>query len=187
MLKIFSSIIGRQVPLVDSPTPASVMLRDGTFWGLAGVWAKLAPFRILSVDIECAGRKVHCLSFLLCGTLNSWRRTIDPGRTSNNASNHVIMYVASLPGSESENAGRCAVSRMVVLQGHFPDAKQDPVIQVASMVTVQGESSPIVRNVMTLHSCAHIVGAEVMSFESERELLLVCPLACLPIADSESI
>eukprot|EP00884_Botryococcus_braunii_P008677 jgi/Botrbrau1/17810/Bobra.0127s0057.1 len=78
-----------------------------------GVWAKLAPFRILSVDIECAGRK-----------------------------------------------------------GHFPDAKQDPVIQVASMVTVQGESSPIVRNVMTLHSCAHIVGAEVMSFESERELLL---------------
>ncbi len=25
---------------------------------IAGEWLKLAPFRILSVDIECAGRKV---------------------------------------------------------------------------------------------------------------------------------
>ena len=25
---------------------------------LAGEWQRLAPFRILSVDIECAGRKV---------------------------------------------------------------------------------------------------------------------------------
>ena len=25
----------------------------------AGEWLKLAPFRILSVDIECAGRKVR--------------------------------------------------------------------------------------------------------------------------------
>jgi DNA polymerase delta subunit 1 len=46
------------------------------------------------------------------------------------------------------------------------------------MVTVQGESSPIVRNVMTLQSCAPIVGAEVMSFDSERDLLLVCSQAC---------
>lgn len=50
-------------------------------------------------------------------------------------------------------------------QGHFPDAKQDPVIQIASMVTVQGQSSPVVRNVMTLGTCASIVGAEVMSFQ----------------------
>ena len=27
--------------------------------GRAGRWSRLAPFRILSVDIECAGRKVH--------------------------------------------------------------------------------------------------------------------------------
>ena len=49
-------------------------------------------------------------------------------------------------------------------QGHFPEAKQDPVIQIASMVTVQGESGPRVRNVMTLGSCASIVGAEVGRF-----------------------
>eukprot|EP00798_Chlamydomonas_sp_ICE-L_P022628 gene22628-29771_t len=47
------------------------------------------------------------------------------------------------------------------IEGHFPDAKMDPVIQIASM----GESSPIVKNVMTLGTCASIVGSEVMSFE----------------------
>lgn len=77
-----------------------------------GEYSKLAPFRILSVDIECAGRK-----------------------------------------------------------GCFPDAKFDPVIQIASMVTVQGSDTPLVRNVMTLGSCASIVGAEVMSFDAEAKLL----------------
>jgi hypothetical protein len=47
------------------------------------------------------------------------------------------------------------------------------VIQIASMVTVQGESKPTVRNVMTLKKCAPIVGAEVMSFEDETGLLRV--------------
>uniref|UniRef100_A0A7S3QWA8 DNA polymerase n=1 Tax=Dunaliella tertiolecta TaxID=3047 RepID=A0A7S3QWA8_DUNTE len=77
-----------------------------------GEWSKIAPLRVLSFDIECAGRK-----------------------------------------------------------GHFPDASIDPVIQIASMVTVQGESKPIVKNVMTLGSCASIVGAEVFAFDSEAELL----------------
>ena len=58
-------------------------------------------------------------------------------------------------------------------QGHFPEADKDPVIQIASMVTVQGESTPTVKNVMTLKSCAAIVGAEVMSFNSEAEMLKV--------------
>ena len=44
-----------------------------------GKYSKLAPFRILSIDIECAGRK-----------------------------------------------------------GFFPDAEQDPVIQIATLVTEQG-------------------------------------------------
>ncbi|KAK9916868.1 hypothetical protein WJX75_008145 [Coccomyxa subellipsoidea] len=77
-----------------------------------GDWLKLAPFRILSVDIECAGRK-----------------------------------------------------------GHFPEAEKDPVIQIASLVTEQGQSKPLVRNVMTLDTCAAIVGAEVMSFAKEEDLL----------------
>eukprot|EP00882_Tetradesmus_deserticola_P012278 GHRQ01013012.1.p1 GENE.GHRQ01013012.1~~GHRQ01013012.1.p1 ORF type:complete len:524 (+),score=217.75 GHRQ01013012.1:79-1650(+) len=77
-----------------------------------GEWSRIAPLRILSFDIECAGRK-----------------------------------------------------------GHFPEATQDPVIQIASMVTVLGESKPRVKNILTLGSCAAIVGAEVMSFESEAEML----------------
>ncbi|DBB04055.1 TPA: DNA polymerase delta catalytic subunit [Trebouxia sp. C0004] len=77
-----------------------------------GEWQRLAPFRILSVDIECAGRK-----------------------------------------------------------GCFPEPDKDPVIQIASMVTNQGESSPVVRNVMTLDTCAAIIGSEVMSFKTEEELL----------------
>lgn len=77
-----------------------------------GEWSRIAPLRILSIDIECCGRK-----------------------------------------------------------GHFPEPQQDPVIQIASMVTVLGESKPRVKNILTLGSCAAIVGAEVMSFESEAELL----------------
>ena len=37
---------------------------------------------------------------------------------------------------------------------------------------MHGERKPIIKNVMTLGGCAPIVGAEVMSFSSERELLL---------------
>ncbi|KAG5148499.1 hypothetical protein AAZX31_06G148200 [Glycine max] len=78
-----------------------------------GEYSKMAPFRILSFDIECAGRK-----------------------------------------------------------GHFPEPTQDPVIQIANLVTLQGEDQPFIRNVMTLKSCSPIVGVDVMSFETEREVLL---------------
>ncbi len=72
---------------------------------------------------------------------------------------------------------RCVISLTRSLhrpraQGHFPDAKHDPVIQIASFVTVHGERKPLIKNVMTLGGCAPIVGAEVMSFATERELLL---------------
>ncbi|KAI5672299.1 hypothetical protein M9H77_12663 [Catharanthus roseus] len=78
-----------------------------------GEFSKMAPFRILSFDIECAGRK-----------------------------------------------------------GLFPEPTHDPVIQVANLVTQQGENEPFIRNVMTLKSCSPIVGVDVMSFETEREVLL---------------
>ncbi|CAI9753051.1 unnamed protein product [Fraxinus pennsylvanica] len=78
-----------------------------------GGFSKMAPFRILSFDIECAGRK-----------------------------------------------------------GLFPEPTHDPVIQVANLVTLQGEDQPFVRNVMTLKSCSPIVGVDVMSFETEKEVLL---------------
>ena len=47
------------------------------------------------------------------------------------------------------------------------------MIQIASMVTEQGKETPTVRNVLTLQSCAPIVGAEVMSFDNEAALLKV--------------
>ncbi|KAL1301127.1 DNA polymerase delta catalytic subunit [Arachis ipaensis] len=78
-----------------------------------GEYSKMAPFRILSFDIECAGRK-----------------------------------------------------------GHFPEPTHDPVIQIANLVTLQGEDQPFIRNVMTLNSCSPIVGVDVMSFDTEREVLL---------------
>ncbi|KAL6542498.1 DNA polymerase delta catalytic subunit [Orobanche minor] len=78
-----------------------------------GEFSKMAPFRILSFDIECAGRK-----------------------------------------------------------GLFPEPTHDPVIQVANLVTLQGEDQPFVRNVMTLKSCSPIVGVDVMSFDTEKEVFL---------------
>ncbi|KAG0143234.1 hypothetical protein CROQUDRAFT_673057 [Cronartium quercuum f. sp. fusiforme G11] len=77
-----------------------------------GKWSKMAPFRVLSYDIECAGRK-----------------------------------------------------------GIFPEAKIDPVIQIANMVTCHGSSTPFVRNVFTLNTCAHIAGSHVMEFQTETEML----------------
>ncbi|KAF6743062.1 delta DNA polymerase [Ephemerocybe angulata] len=77
-----------------------------------GNWSKLAPLRVLSFDIECAGRK-----------------------------------------------------------GIFPEANVDPVIQIASMVTRQGEMQPFIRNVFTLNTCSHIVGSQVLSFKEEDAML----------------
>ncbi|KAF9462946.1 delta DNA polymerase [Collybia nuda] len=77
-----------------------------------GNWSKIAPLRILSFDIECAGRK-----------------------------------------------------------GIFPEAQTDPVIQIANMVTRQGEQKPFIRNVFTLNTCSNIVGSQVLSFDDEDEML----------------
>ncbi|KDQ18974.1 hypothetical protein BOTBODRAFT_28455 [Botryobasidium botryosum FD-172 SS1] len=77
-----------------------------------GEWSAIAPLRILSFDIECAGRK-----------------------------------------------------------GIFPEAQVDPVIQIANMVTRQGEASPFIRNIFTLNTCSHIVGSQVLDFEKEEDML----------------
>ncbi|KAG1175920.1 hypothetical protein G6F70_003795 [Rhizopus microsporus] len=77
-----------------------------------GEWSDIAPLRILSFDIECAGRK-----------------------------------------------------------GVFPEPSMDPVIQIASVVQIQGHKKPFIRNVFTLDTCASIVGSQVLSFQDEKELL----------------
>lgn len=57
-------------------------------------------------------------------------------------------------------------------KGHFPDAQFDPVIQIANTLTLQGSSTPIVRNVFTLNTCLPIVGAQVICSATEEEMLL---------------
>ncbi len=57
-------------------------------------------------------------------------------------------------------------------KGHFPDAKIDSVIQIANMVTLQGESKPFIRNVFTYKACANIAGTHVLSFEHEADMLM---------------
>jgi len=76
-------------------------------------YQRMAPLRILSFDIECAGRK-----------------------------------------------------------GIFPEAHQDPVIQIANMITKYGESKPFIRNVFTLGSCASIVNTHVLAYNDEGKMLL---------------
>lgn len=78
-----------------------------------GEWQKMAPLRILSFDIECAGRK-----------------------------------------------------------GVFPEANQDPVIQIANVVTRYGEEKPFVRNVFCLDTCSLIVNTQIFDFEQEEKMLM---------------
>ncbi|KAI4114690.1 MAG: hypothetical protein Q9193_003228 [Seirophora villosa] len=77
-----------------------------------GQWAKMAPLRIMSFDIECAGRK-----------------------------------------------------------GVFPEPNQDPVIQIASVVTRYGEPKPFVRNVFCLDTCSLIVNTQIFEFDAEEKML----------------
>ncbi|PWN19351.1 hypothetical protein BCV69DRAFT_283987 [Microstroma glucosiphilum] len=93
---------------IEADCPAEAIISHAP----EGEWSDVAPLRILSFDIECAGRK-----------------------------------------------------------GIFPDATIDPVIQIGCMVTRQGESTPFVRTIFTLNTCATIVGSHVQSFDSETKML----------------
>ena len=92
---------------------AYVHYRDLIAHSNDGEWAKMAPLRILSFDIECAGRK-----------------------------------------------------------GVFPEANQDPVIQIANVVTRYGEQKPFVRNVFVLDTCSLIVNTQIFEFEAEEKMLM---------------
>jgi DNA polymerase delta subunit 1 len=91
---------------------AEVTYRDLIAHRPEGEWAKMAPLRILSFDIECAGRK-----------------------------------------------------------GIFPEANQDPVIQIANVVTRYGEKKPFVRNVFCLDTTSLIVNTQIFEFEREEKML----------------
>lgn len=59
------------------------------------------------------------------------------------------------------------------MSGIFPEHDKDPLIQIANMVVQQGDKNPFIRNVFTLDTCAPIVGSNVYSYKSEKELLRV--------------
>lgn len=92
---------------------AEIHYRDLIAHKPEGEWAKMAPLRILSFDIECAGRK-----------------------------------------------------------GVFPEANQDPVIQIANVVTRYGEKKPFVRNVFCLDTTSMIVNTQIFEFEREERMLM---------------
>lgn len=92
---------------------ASVDYRDLIAHPNDGEWAKMAPLRILSFDIECAGRK-----------------------------------------------------------GIFPEPNQDPVIQIANVVTRYGEPKPFIRNVFVLDGCSLIVNTQILEFSDEGKMLM---------------
>jgi DNA polymerase delta subunit 1 len=77
-----------------------------------GEWSKVAPIRILSFDIECAGRP-----------------------------------------------------------GIFPEPDHDPVIQIANIVQIHGQTKPLIKNIFNLKSCSPIAGVDVHCFEHETQLL----------------
>jgi len=55
--------------------------------------------------------------------------------------------------------------------GKFPTPQTDPVIQIANIVKICGQSEIFVRNVFTLQQCAPIIGSQVISFKSETGML----------------
>ena len=143
----------------------------------AGEWLKLAPFRILSVDIECAGRKVRPSHHPKPGQLGMCCKIAETH--SQPLRGLLLCKSTGKPCLHPEGIPRVCPATCSPSQGHFPEAEKDPVIQIASLVTEQGKATPTVRNVMTLKSCAAIVGAEVMSFENEAELLKVRTIAAM--------
>ena len=57
------------------------------------------------------------------------------------------------------------------LQGGFPEATKDPIIQIANICKIQGEEEPFLRWVYNLNTCAAIAGAEVFEFWNEADML----------------
>lgn len=100
---------------LDSRCQIEVLARaeDVNFLPVDGSYSKLAPLRILSFDIECAGPK-----------------------------------------------------------GQFPDPKRDPVIQIANLVTTQGDKNAFIKNVMMTKNSTAIGGVEILSFTKEKAMLL---------------
>ena len=107
-----------------------------------GDWADMAPFRILSFDIECAGRK---------GIFPEPEK--DPVIQ---IANMVIRQVLQLARTVSSHNPIFGYSRDLSLFSPFDE---------------QGESEPFIKNVLTLDTCGQIVGSDVIPCKTESQLL----------------
>ena len=56
-------------------------------------------------------------------------------------------------------------------KGIFPEADQDPVIQIANVVTRYGEKKPFIRNVFCLDTTSSIVATHILEFNKEEKML----------------
>lgn len=57
--------------------------------------------------------------------------------------------------------------------GIFPEASQDPIIQISNMVKIEGHSEPFIRNCFVLGSCTPVIGSDIIECSTEAELLTV--------------
>lgn len=62
--------------------------------------------------------------------------------------------------------------------GIFPEPSQDPIIQIANLVRIENEDEPIVRNCFVLRGCVPVIGADIITCNTEEELLMVSLEAC---------
>ncbi|KAH9475065.1 DNA polymerase delta catalytic subunit [Psilocybe cubensis] len=53
-----------------------------------------------------------------------------------------------------------------------PNAQEDSVLQIGCMAANYGQTNPYLRTIFTLKSCSPIEGAQVLSYDNERELLM---------------
>ena len=130
---------------------------------LDGDWGRLAPMRILSFDIECFAEKgfpeVRRVVIILCLVV------------------HFVLVVHShlVLVKLEMTAGMIGADDQSMTVYYFlcccEQAQRDPVIQIASILTVQGESQPMMQSVLTLGSCSDIVGVDVVSFSDEKKML----------------
>ncbi|CAI5450981.1 unnamed protein product [Caenorhabditis angaria] len=56
-------------------------------------------------------------------------------------------------------------------RGVFPEATMDPIIQIANMIKIEGETEPFVRNCFVLGTCAPVVGSSIIECVNEKLLL----------------
>ncbi|KAK6128262.1 hypothetical protein DH2020_038000 [Rehmannia glutinosa] len=74
-----------------------------------------------------------------------------------------------IPGGKYEKTAEKVSQCQLQIDCPYPHAWKTS--SIANLVTVQGQDEPFVRNVMTLKSCSPIIGVNVLSFDTENEVL----------------